>query len=132
MMRKLLVIAILAIGVMAILAYRFYNKPHRVVADEEAVRIDAVELFDAFQQDEHKANLLYLDKALEIKGSVSEILQNQDGKTVVVLKTNDPLFGISCTMSTPVTVQPGMMVTIKGICTGYLSDVVITNGLMME
>jgi len=70
---------------------------------------------------------------MEVTGTVSEILTNQDGRSVLVLKTNDPLFGISCTMTDDISrVQPGMSVTIKGICTGYLSDVVITNGILIE
>lgn len=131
-MRKFIVIAVLVIALTAILGYRFYNKPHRNVADEEAVRADAVELFHAFESDEQQANLTYLDKVLEVRGTVSEILTNQEGKTVVVLKTNDPIFGISCTMTDPVSVQRGANVAIKGICTGYLSDVVITNGILIE
>ena len=131
-MRKLIVIGFLFIGLTAIVGYKLYNKPHRNVEDEEAVRVDAAELFDEFQTDEKAANLRYLDKAIEVKGTISEMLTNQDGQAVLVLKTNDPLFGISCTMTDPVTVQPGMHVTIKGICTGYLSDVVMTNGVLMK
>ena len=131
-MRKLIVIGFVFIGLTAIVGYKLYNKPHRNVEDEEAMRVDAADLFDEFQRDERTANVRYLDKALEVKGTISEILTNQDGQTVLILKTNDPLFGISCTMTDPVTVQPGMHVTIKGICTGYLSDVVITNGIVMK
>lgn len=131
-MRKLIVTGFILIGLTAIVAYKIYNKPHRNVADEKAVRVDAAVLFDEFAADEQTANLRYLDKALEVTGTVSQMLINQDGGTVLILKTNDPLFGISCTMAGPVTVQPGMQVTIKGICTGYLSDVVMTNGILMK
>jgi hypothetical protein len=131
-MRKFIVIGFLLVGLTAIVGYKLYNKPHRNVEDEKAVRVDAAELFDEFQTDEQTANLRYLDKALEVKGTISEMLTNQDGQAVLVLKTNDPLFGISCTMTGPVTVQPGMHVTIKGFCNGYLSDVVMTNGILMK
>lgn len=131
-MRKFIVIGFLLIGLTAIVGYNLYNKPHRNVEDEQALRVDATELFDEFQTDEKTANLRYLDKTLEVRGTISEMLTNQDGKAVLVLKTNDPLFGISCTMTDSVTVRAGMHVTIKGICTGYLSDVVMTNGILIE
>jgi len=53
-----------------------------------------------------------------------------------VLDTGDPMYGIACTLITiePATgnVKPGEKITVKGICTGYLSDVVLTNSCLIN
>jgi hypothetical protein len=54
----------------------------------------------------------------------------------VILNTGDPLFGVACTLNlqekTVRPVQPGEKITVKGICTGYLSDVVLTNSYLVN
>jgi hypothetical protein len=56
---------------------------------------------------------------------VASVKTNQEGKTVAVLKTSDPMFGVQCTMKETTTLQAGQQVVLKGICTGYLMDVVL-------
>lgn len=52
---------------------------------------------------------------------------------IVALETENPMFGIRCTMVGPtINAKPGDSVTIKGICTGYLSDVVIIKSTIVE
>jgi hypothetical protein len=111
--------------------YKVYNKQHRSVEDAVSVKVSANQLFKAFETDETKANEAYLDKVVEVTGIVSEVWINQAGEPVLLLKSDEQLYGVSCTMkSNPEGIVPGVSVTVKGICTGYLSDVVITQGLM--
>jgi hypothetical protein len=124
----LLLVASLATGV----AYIMYNKPHRDPTRESAIQITSAVLFDNFNQDETNANSLYLDKVLEVTGRVLEVTTNQDQMMVVVLETSDPIFGVRCSMSSPVNVRVSEQVTVKGICTGFLSDVILTNSFLKE
>jgi hypothetical protein len=131
---------VLIIGVIGILAaagavYYVYNKPHRDVTKEKGVQLSAQGLYDAFRTNEAEANKLYLDKAVEMTGEVAEVSTNQDGKTVVNFKTNDPLVVINCTFKeNPGALQPGQTITFKGICTGYIPDanVVINEGVLVK
>jgi hypothetical protein len=110
-----------------------YNKPHRDPSSESSLKISATELFKNFENNEAKANQLYLDKVLEVSGKISEITTNQEMKPVVALETENLLFGVRCTMeSTELNVKAGDQVSIKGICRGYLSDVIITNSILSE
>ncbi len=112
-----------------------YLKPHRDVTQEKGVQLSAQKLFDAFKANETEANTKYLDKAIELNGEVSDITTNQDGKTVVNFKTNDPLFVINCTFKTnPGELKPGQTIIFKGICTGYIPDanVVINEGVLIK
>ncbi|TAH09147.1 MAG: hypothetical protein EAZ12_06840 [Sphingobacteriia bacterium] len=134
---KKIILVLVLIGVVTggIMIYRTFTKPHRDVTTEKAVSISAQAIFDAFKTDEAAANKLYLDKAIQLSGEVLDISTNQEGKTVVNFKTNDPLFVINCTFKTnPGTLKPGDTINFKGICTGYIPDanVVINEGVLVE
>ena len=132
-MKKYIIIIGALILVVAGVAYRMYNKPHRDPASETAIEINAAELFRAYENNESGANTLYLDKVLAVSGKVAEISTNQEMMPVVILETENPMFGVSCTMENPkITLQAGDVVTIKGICTGYLSDVILIKGTLVE
>jgi hypothetical protein len=131
--QTIFLVALLLIVVSIFVAYKMYTKPHRSVENEKGMVVTAVQLFDAFERDETQANAKYLDNVIEVTGKVSEIGVNLDKKPIVMLETNNMMFGIRCTMvDSMLTIEPGATVTIKGICTGYLSDVVITSGIIIE
>ncbi len=132
-----IVLILIGIGMISggIVAYKIFTKPHRDVTAEKAVTLTAQGLYDAFRTNEANANQLYLDKAIELSGEVLEVSANQDGKTVVNFKTNDPLFVINCTFKTnPGELKTGSNITFKGICTGYIPDanVVINEGVLIK
>jgi len=125
--KKTALIIIVAIIGMGLVAYMLYNKPHRSVEEESAIEITASDLMQVYQRNEESANGLYLDKVLEVSGIVADTTTNQNGKQIVLLETNDAMFGISCTMKNKLTnISPNQPITIKGFCKGYLSDVVLT------
>ena len=128
----LLIIAVIILSGVLI-GYREYNKPARSVANEVAITITASQLFNEFEANEAVANKKYLNKAVLVTGSVSEISFNQSGKTVIILESDNPMFGVSCTMEEkPQNLAIGIKVSVKGICTGYLSDVVVTRGIISK
>jgi hypothetical protein len=114
-------------------AVYLYNKPPRNVADETGIPVSATELYSKFTSNESKANQAYL---LQVSGQVLEVKNSGSAGKVVVLNTGDPMFGVACTLNNvemPARqVKPGEKITVKGICTGYLSDVVLTNSYLMN
>lgn len=131
-MRKTLIVLLLLIVAACTTFYFLYNKPHRNPASEKSISITSEDLFDQFSKDEIKANAQYLDKVLEVSGKVLEIDENQNKATVIILETNDPIFGIRCSMNSNLAVKVGELVIVRGICTGYLSDVVLTNAFLIK
>lgn len=111
-------------------AYLYINQPHRSVQNADGISIDADSLFLAFAQNEAAANALYLNKVLVVHGKIKSIEQNTEGKAVIVLDAGDLMFGINCTLDGQSTFKEGDEVTVKGICTGYLADVVITQAVI--
>ncbi|HEX4957355.1 MAG TPA: hypothetical protein VFV46_04205 [Lacibacter sp.] len=125
---RLFLLAAVLLSVIVILYVWFFiwNKPQVNVSDADAVKVEAAALFTAYSSDEQLANTNYLEKILEVTGKVTSVTQNAEGFTVVLLQTNDPMFGINCTLEQKnVTVREGDTVTLKGICIGYLTDVVL-------
>ena len=110
----------------AVIGYKMYTKPHRNVEQVKAVQLSAIELATAYENNEAEANTQYLDKVLEIKGEITEISKNQKGEPVITLKGTD-MSGIICTLEGTATpaIKLNAPVVIKGICTGFLTDVVM-------
>ncbi len=110
----------------AVVGYKMYNKPHRNVMNAEAVALNAAALVSSYETDETKSNKLYLDKVLNVFGQVSGITKNQKGETVITLKGSD-MGGVICTLEGTATtdIKEGNTLRIQGICTGYLTDVVL-------
>jgi len=130
--KKILVVVLLIVAALAIGAYMQWNKPHPKAEDQQAVSINAENLFTAFTTDETKANNTYLNKVLDVNGTVGELSKNQDGKTVAVLTVSDPMGGVQCTFRDDVSLKEGAPVHVKGFCNGYtlvvlLNDCVLSN-----
>lgn len=115
-----------------VIAYKLYTQKHRMIEQEQYTSISASELFKAFEENESLANTKYLNQVIEVTGILSEVLANQENNTVAILQSSDPLFGISCTLEHPASkLSAGDSIVIKGICTGYLSDVVLTHCVLI-
>ena len=116
-----------------IIAYKLYNKPHRNVTSSRSIPVTAIQLASEYESNEEQANLKYLDKVLEVDGVLNEISKNQSGESVITLKGND-MTGVICTLQgkAGITAQPGTSITLKGICTGYLTDVILVRAVVKE
>lgn len=133
--KRKIILSLIALIILAGLSYAFYiwNKPARDVADEKGIQITAVAIFDSFSNNEQVANTQYLNKAIEVTGKVSDVKKNQVGQTVVYLQSNDAVFGVNCTFKQdPGIITKGSTITFKGICTGYLSDVILNEGIITK
>jgi DNA/RNA endonuclease YhcR with UshA esterase domain len=128
---KKIILGILILGIAgAFIAYTMYNKPHVDVAETSAdVSISANKILQDFSSDETTANAKYLDKIIQVKGEISSIkTENEIG--VISLKTNNDFGSVNCHLSAAstkkiTTLKMGQTITVKGICTGYLMDVIL-------
>lgn len=111
-----------------------WNKPPAKVEDSKGIPISATELCKQFSANETQANQKYLNKAVEVTGTVGEISKNQDGATVAVLQGDDPAMGVQCTMRDKnVVLSSGKTVTLKGFCSGNtMFDVLLTDCIVKE
>ena len=130
----IIVIALIAAIAFSVYYYVFvYSSQHRrQVQSETGIVITSDSLVAKYQADEKLANSLYLNKAVVVTGILLSIDKNQEGKTTLVLGHTDSFSNVSVTMisTAPITQKVGESITIKGLCNGSLSDVVITDGVV--
>jgi len=106
---------------------------HRDINKEQSVTIASGELIQAFEQNEVAANNQYLNKVVTTKGVLIEIGQDQAGKTTLLIGNADALSNVFVTLASQEKLPTiGDSLTIKGICNGYLSDVVISDAIVIN
>jgi len=120
-----LILGLLLISVFALGAWYVFFKPGRSIEREQGITVTSTDIYNTYLHDEKSANTLYLDKALTVTGKISEVKTNQQDQQVIILETEDPIFGVVCTMTKPVSASKGKDISIKGFCTGYTTDVVL-------
>lgn len=128
---KKIIVAIVILGIAgAFIAYKMYNKPHVNITETSSdITITANKILEDFSSDETTANLKYLEKIIEVEGIVSEVKIEKE-KGIITLKTNDDFGSVICHLSDESTqkissIAAGNSLKLKGICTGYLMDVII-------
>lgn len=129
-MKKILPLVIAGAVVAGLAVYYMYNKPHRDIASEQATSsLSADEIFDAYDQGEEKANAKFLDKVVEVTGTVDELSSNENGQTVAILRAENAMMGgVSATFQEEEkSVEVGQSIAVKCRCTGMLMDVVLVN-----
>ncbi len=128
---KKIIITVLVLGIIgAFVAYKMYNKPHVNVSETKAdITITADKILNDFSSDETIANSKYLEKIVKVKGEIAN-LKIEKEKGIIALKTNDDFGSVICHLSEASTkiienLKVGQTISIKGICTGFLMDVIL-------
>ncbi len=119
------------------LMLKIYNKPHTDIRNSKAdLIINAQNLLDEYQQDEAFANKKYIDQIIQVNGSIFEI-STLKGNIVLTLKSPDSESSIICHLlpednEKSLNLRKGQNVTIKGVCTGYLLDVIMVRCVIVK
>ena len=120
---------ILALLIGALIGYRMYNKPHRDLATATAdYRLSATELFADYEAGEAEANAKYLDKVIRVEGEILNVTTDESGQISLTLDAGGILGGVICQLDPELkeaTFSEGQRVTLNGLCTGMLMDVVL-------
>ena len=131
MKKTILIIALIGILVAGIVGYMLYNKPHRDISKTSSdFVVDASTLFREFEEDEAAANTKYLDKVVKVRGNVKSAKTDAEGNMMLTLDAGDQMFGVTCTvpeenLTEAADIREGEQITVKGVCTGKLMDVVL-------
>lgn len=135
MVKKLLIIGIVLALFIAVAGYYYvfvYSvQNHRDVSKEVAIEVSATELVKAFITNEQAANQQYLNKAIAVKGAVIQVAQDQSQQKTLLIGSEMELSNVFITLkdtSTPFKI--GDTILVKAICSGYLSDVVLMDGVV--
>ncbi len=131
---SILLIGLLSAGSVYYYVFIYSVKHHRSADNEKCIVVNAVDLVKEYQTNEAIANTKYLDKALQINGIVGEVKKAPSGNTTISLKSDDPFSGVFCTIVSTDSSLPkaGSPIILKGLCKGYLSDVIINDALITK
>lgn len=112
--------------IFACIAYYFYNKPHKNIAESNAdIMITDTEIFNAFEKDESAAIKKFVtgDPVVELSGIIYEMTVNADTTATIIFK--DPKYSgdVSCTLikeesSKLKLFKTGDKIKVKGQCSG--------------
>ncbi len=102
---------------------------------EPDFRIAATDLQKAFENDETAANTTYLNKIIEVSGTIESVKPGEDKAVSISLKTENPLSAVICTfqkVTDTSELKPGGQITIRGECSGILMDILLNNCVIIQ
>ena len=111
--------------------YEFNRTGKDTAKQDAAFSLSAEKLSSDFEADESTANQQYLDKVLEVEGV---LLGQENGDQVILTLKGTDMVNIRVELSIDQTtdIEAGNNIKIKGICTGLLLDVVLTEGVIID
>jgi hypothetical protein len=119
--RNILLVLIAVIAIAIIIGYRCWNEPHRNIKNADGMKTTAIKLYSNLTKDSANMKAKVVNKILSVTGEVKNILKNQKGQQIILLKTNVEGGSINCTMEEKIrNLKPGDTISIKGICSGYI------------
>ena len=129
---KIIFPALLAITLIIFFGLKEYNKPHvNVVKATPDIITNSEEIINEFQDNEGFANKKYLDQIVQVSGRISKIEASENNDIIITFLNNKTSFGtVICHLSSSenkelINLKEGQNIVVKGICTGYLMDVIL-------
>jgi hypothetical protein len=124
---KTLMIIALLIGA---IGYYNYNRTTSSLENTDPnFALSADDIFSEFEKNEVDANKKFLDKVIEVSGTVQSFNNENLADRNVTLQTESGMFGVICKLDSTYDAQykiaVGEKIKIKGVCTGMLMDVVL-------
>ena len=113
-----------------------FNKQH---ADLQKSKPDFVmtasDLQKAFEDNEADATAKYVNKVIEVSGTVESVKTGEGNIINVTIKTGSDLSSVICTLAPQADASKlvsGNETTIRGECSGFLMDVLLNNCVIIK
>lgn len=129
--RFILALILVLCGVGLYIGYYLYNKPmDKVEGLKSDFSISAKDLYNEFDANEDAATAKYLNKVIEVTGTIDTISKGETGNVIISLNTDGGMGSVSCELdkgsnSDISKFQKGATTVVKGVCAGKLMDVVL-------
>ena len=124
------VVLFIAIGGILAGLYMFNMKHTDTAKAKPDFIITATVLQKEFEDNETAASAKYINKIVEVTGSVASVKIAENKSVNITLTTGSDMSSVICTLTSladPSKLKSGDAVTIRGECSGYLMDVLLNN-----
>ncbi|MFC2151003.1 hypothetical protein ACFLSE_00625 [Bacteroidota bacterium] len=137
--RKIIILIVSAFIVLILFGLMVQDiiKPVKdLVSINPDIEITVSQFFQEFSDNESLANAKYIDKIVEVSGKIKEV-NTLDNHLTLILSTDDPFSGISCSLANDGDIQmdslyKNKLVIVRGECSGKLIDVILINCIIVE
>jgi len=132
MSKPLIAIVLVLVLVASAVLYGYYRinaAPGSVLSEDPDCTVSAVDLVRAYESDGARADSAYLDRIVEVTGTVAEL------DTSGIILAGGDLAGVGCQLdrrNSPRLPRVGSTVRIKGRCAGSLMDVVLVDCVVVQ
>ena len=126
----LFVVSFIAISAILAALYMFNLKHTDMSKAKPDYSISAPLLLKAFEDDETAASNKYINKILEVTGTIISIEPAENNAMSISLATESPFSSVICTfpaVSDTSEFFTGNEITLRGECSGFLMDVLLNN-----
>jgi hypothetical protein len=115
------------------LGFWLWNKPPAKVESVSSLTISVEELCRLYSADEQAANARFLNQAIEVRGTITEVIHNLDDGLMVIMADKSSSSDLQCAFRDKnVTLKEGEKITIKGFCAGKtISGVALTDCILI-
>ena len=126
---------ITAIGI--VVSISMFSKPHLDISNVDAqIVIDSNDLFKDYLTNETEANTKYLEQVIQVTGTIEDINIVKD-KSIIALTSEDTFGSVLCHLDADkdhkiAQLQKGQSIQIKGVCTGFLMDVILVKSVIIN
>jgi hypothetical protein len=133
---KILIGLLLVLTVGIVYGVREFTRGNKDLADAKPdVSIAATQLLSEYAANETVANKKYLNKVISVRGVLKSVDKDSAGMVTLSLDAGDPIAAVSCQLDTKhidesAAVKSGDSVTVVGMCTGMLTDVVLVRSAL--
>jgi len=132
---KKIILIILGLVIVVMGIWLYLNRNVASLQNQKPdVEVSAQKLLEDYAADEKTANETYLGKVVQVSGKVTTIAE-EEGKKKVNLDTGNPISAIICEVENGKdigAIKAGDEVKIKGLCSGYLSDVILVQANVVK
>ena len=128
--KTLIIVALLIIAAIIVISGWYVFRPSETSVEKKQAdfSVEATGLVNEFNNDEQAANTKYLGNVIEVSGRLDDIVTEEETVSLT-LKTPGEISGVICSFDKAALPEKlpevGENVKIKGICSGYLLDVVL-------
>jgi hypothetical protein len=130
----LAVVFFLAVAGIGAALYLYNLKPKNLQKVKPDFILTANDLQKAFDTEEVASSAKYINKIIEVSGEIISVKPGEKNSINISLRTGSDLSSVICTFPNSDTTffKTGNQITLRGVCSGFLMDVLLNNCALIE